>query len=121
MGTGTVSKQEVIKPLGLIEMAWNLKLVLPLDKAHQLQTLLCEATRFETSGYNDRERFMYLQEFTPPQVAVADKTTPVYDARMLSEDAVGTWKEAVREGLALDKESHASKIITPEQWKGMKP
>lgn len=106
--------------LGVVKLSWNLTLVLPLAKAHQLQMLLTEALLYEESGYADREKFAFTQCYEPPPVEVMSPSRPLFDATMLTSDDAKSWRDVVRTGLEADKEANAMDVVSPELWVGMR-
>ena len=108
------------QPLGIVQMAWNLSLLLPLAKAHQLQLLLAEALKYDIDGYAVREKFAHIQAYEVPSVSLHPTSVPLYDATMLSPDELRDWRDAVRAGLEADKTSDAANIVSPELWKNMR-
>jgi len=84
-------------------LVWNLSLMLPLDKAHQLQALLAEATLYDETGYSEREKFAYFRDYAVPAVEVVPNNGVLFDATTLSSDDVTKWRDTVREGLEATK------------------
>ena len=115
-----MKKQTQTQPLGIVQMSWNLSLLMPLAKAHQLQLLLTEALKYDVDGYAVRDKFAHIQAYEVPSVALHPTSVPLYDAEMLSPNDFTEWRDAVRAGLEADKESNAADVVTPELWKSMR-
>jgi len=104
---------------GVIKVSWNLSLMLPLDKAHQLQVLLTEATQYDETGYSEREKFAYFRDYAVPAVEIVPNNGVLFDATTLSSDDVTKWRDTVREGLEADKEAYAKDAVPPHLWEAM--
>lgn len=105
---------------GIIKLAWNLSVALPLSDAHKMQALLTKALLYAESGYSEREKFAFVETLEVPSVEVASARIPLYDATMLTHEEAGAWRDVVRASFEADEGNNAANAIDPENWKKLK-
>ena len=105
------------KVMGLVDLGWSAKVLLPLDLAHKLQTILTEAVGLEREYVSSsRGEYLWLKKYPVPDVSVLDPDAIVFDATMLERKAAGQWRDEVNGGLKNDAEAKIEDCLTPEQW-----
>jgi len=105
---------------GVIKLAWNLSIALPLSDAHKMQALLTKALLYTESGLFARTKFGVLETLDVPPVEVTSARVPIYDATMLTHDEAVAWRDAVRASFDADEGNNAANAVDPENWKKMK-
>jgi len=106
-------------PVGIVQMPWSCAMVLPLEKAHQLQILLLEAWSYTEHGYSDGKKFAYISRFEVPPVATPSIDRPIYDATMLSKTEANEWAHTVSKGMDEDSTARSDTLLSPELWRAM--
>lgn len=106
---------------GVIDFDWNTrKIILPLDKAHQVQALLTQAMKLTDDYRSAHQRFYALSEYDAPSVSVLDNNCPMFDATELSKEEYNEWHKTVDEALRGDDTYKAKDIVPPAVWASMK-
>jgi hypothetical protein len=107
------------EPMGMVELGWSMKLMLPLSKAHQLQTLLLEAKQYEVEYFgNHRARVITALEV--PSVAVPTSNVTEIDLSEYPKADVTEYIAVVREGFRSNPDAQLADILPFAEWRKVK-
>lgn len=102
------------EPMGLIDLGWSTKLVLPLSKAHQLQSLLLEAKQYDNE-YLGKHVVRVITAFSTPSVAVKEAMNEM-DLSDKPKALVSEYLGALRSAFKDNPEASLDDVVPYDNW-----
>ena len=106
--------------MGVVDCGWDLRLLLPIDMAHQLQKITAHAVQIDCNYESGDRKYYYTKTFTPPPVNIQYESMLTFDATMLTADEVKEWKKEVNASLSDNPNAKAKDILSPQSWLAMR-